>query len=387
MTAIGRCWFSPIRLFLSWTFGVSLWVVANPKGYGQPLLPTGISSTSGAPVNAVYTTDKLTVIQSGPLNARTIINWGTWGSSTTGFDIGSGNSVEFVQPGTHSAILNRDITGNPSQILGAIQANGEVYLINTAGITIGNGAVINAFSFGASTFDVNDNDFLNGFPSGHVLLTQTAPGVSLSVNGSSITASNQGGHVVLVSNNIRIGTSTLTGTYVGLAAANGSVDINLVGTTPIVQGLYGDTHITIGQPGGEVHIVNSDVTASNGLSIGGQIDIATGIAKIEHSNLAANGTLAGGNINIFANSSPSTNQGKSVLINGGSQLSVASSSGQGGTIAIFSQNQYLSAASTQWDALGGSSTLDGEIFIEQANVRLKPIVNGAYTPAPIIFQP
>src|SRR5690242_8290546 len=64
-----------------------------------------------------------------------IINWNT-------FNIGSGEHTQFVQPNASSIILNR-VTGGqgPSQILGSIDANGRVLLINRDGIIFGAGAV------------------------------------------------------------------------------------------------------------------------------------------------------------------------------------------------------------------------------------------------------
>jgi len=51
-------------------------------------------------------------------SSRAIINW-------QGFDVGSTERVTFVQPSAQSITLNR-VTGsqNPSQIMGAINANG-----------------------------------------------------------------------------------------------------------------------------------------------------------------------------------------------------------------------------------------------------------------------
>ncbi len=81
---------------------------------------------------------------------KTIINW-------RHFNIPSGNSVEFVQPGSGSLVTNR-VTGNSStRIDGLLTSNGRVILINPRGITIGPTGIINTSGFIASTLDIPDS--------------------------------------------------------------------------------------------------------------------------------------------------------------------------------------------------------------------------------------
>ena len=91
-----------------------------------------------------------------------IINWHT-------FNIGAGERTQFVQPNASSVILNR-VTGGlgPSQILGSIDANGKVMLINRDGFIFGAGAVINTGSFLATTSDIKNSDFMAGRYNFHI---------------------------------------------------------------------------------------------------------------------------------------------------------------------------------------------------------------------------
>ncbi|HYC44717.1 MAG TPA: filamentous hemagglutinin N-terminal domain-containing protein [Burkholderiales bacterium] len=86
---------------------------------------------------------------------RAIINW-------QGFSIGAGELTKFVQPNAASAVLNRVVSGDPSRLLGRLEANGKVFLINPNGILVGGGAVINTNSFIASTRDVSNAQFMAG---------------------------------------------------------------------------------------------------------------------------------------------------------------------------------------------------------------------------------
>ena len=84
-----------------------------------------------------------------------IINW-------QGFDIGAGELTRFLQQNAKSAVLNRVVAGNASTILGKLQSNGQVFLINPNGLVIGQNAVINTAGFVGSTLNITDQDFLNG---------------------------------------------------------------------------------------------------------------------------------------------------------------------------------------------------------------------------------
>jgi filamentous hemagglutinin family protein len=72
------------------------------------------------------------------------------------FNIGAGNSVEFVQPSTSSVALNRIFDAVPSEIAGRLTANGQVYLINQNGILFTSTAQVNTQSLVASTLDIDD---------------------------------------------------------------------------------------------------------------------------------------------------------------------------------------------------------------------------------------
>ena len=51
--------------------------------------------------------------------------------------IDQGETVQFIQPGVKSRVLNRISGESPSSINGTIQANGIVYFVNPSGIVFG----------------------------------------------------------------------------------------------------------------------------------------------------------------------------------------------------------------------------------------------------------
>ncbi len=88
-------------------------------------------------------------------SSRAIVDW-------QDFSIRAGEFARFVQPDAASATLNRVVSGRPSHLLGTLEANGRVFLINPNGVLIGAGARIDTAGFLASTLDVANHDFLAG---------------------------------------------------------------------------------------------------------------------------------------------------------------------------------------------------------------------------------
>jgi len=78
------------------------------------------------------------------------------------FNVAVDESVQFNQPTTQSRVLNRITTATPSMIEGRVFANGELYLVNPAGIIFGKGAVIEAARLHAIAGVLSNTDFIDG---------------------------------------------------------------------------------------------------------------------------------------------------------------------------------------------------------------------------------
>src|ERR1700686_3412654 len=124
-------------------------------------------------------TSTVTVTQ-GSQNA--IINWYT-------FNIGVGETTQFIQPNASAIALNR-VTGGPGapQIFGTLTANGKIFLINPDGILFGGGAKVDASGFLATTHDIKNSDFM----AGHYVFNIPGKLDASIVNLGHITASNGG---------------------------------------------------------------------------------------------------------------------------------------------------------------------------------------------------
>lgn len=114
-------------------------------------LPLGGNVTAGA-ANISNGTASTTVTQS---SQNAVINWQS-------FNIGQTETVQFLQPNSSSVTLNRVIGYDPSSILGSLNANGKVFLVNPNGILFGKSAQVNVGGLVASTLNISDSDFIAG---------------------------------------------------------------------------------------------------------------------------------------------------------------------------------------------------------------------------------
>src|SRR5215510_9359753 len=116
--------------------------LAGPVGGSVVEGSAGISQ-SGSVTNVNQSTNKA------------IINWQS-------FSIGAKETVNFNQPGSSSVTLNRVIGNETSVISGALNANGQVFLVNSAGVLFSKGAQVNVGGLVASTLDISNSDFMAG---------------------------------------------------------------------------------------------------------------------------------------------------------------------------------------------------------------------------------
>ncbi|MDB5581077.1 MAG: filamentous hemagglutinin outer membrane protein, partial [Bradyrhizobium sp.] len=136
--------------YLRVTAGVAA-LLSNSAAWAEQL-PTGGSVAAGNATIVQPNSNTLNINQS---TNQAIINWNS-------FSVGRGGSVNFNQPNSSSATLNRVLGSTPSWIAGAINAPGTVLLVNPNGIAITKSGVINTGSFAASTLDISNADFMAG---------------------------------------------------------------------------------------------------------------------------------------------------------------------------------------------------------------------------------
>ena len=132
----------PMAMTAGIILGSCGYVLAQP-GDGEITAGSGRIDTNGSTTTITQTTDKLAI---------------DWQS----FNIGNGESVIFIQPGTSSIALNRVVGNDVSAIYGTLSANGKVFLINPNGILFGSNAQVDVGGLVASALSISNEDFLAG---------------------------------------------------------------------------------------------------------------------------------------------------------------------------------------------------------------------------------
>lgn len=121
----------------------------------------GTTLSFAAPSGGVVTSGDANISQAGKVTnisqstQKASINWNK-------FDIASDETVNFKQPNSSSITLNRVVGNEKSIINGALNANGQVWIINSNGVLFGKGATINTSGLLATTKDISDADFQAG---------------------------------------------------------------------------------------------------------------------------------------------------------------------------------------------------------------------------------
>lgn len=131
-----------ISLVVSALLGGATISFAAPSG-GSVTSGTANISQSGTTTNITQSTQKAS------------INW-------QNFSIGANETVNFKQPNASSITLNRVIGNEKSIIDGALNANGQVWLLNSNGILFNSSAKVNTAGFLATTKNLSDEDFNKG---------------------------------------------------------------------------------------------------------------------------------------------------------------------------------------------------------------------------------
>jgi filamentous hemagglutinin family protein len=254
-----------------------------------------------------------------------IINW-------QGFSIAQSEVTRFIQQSAASSVLNRVVGADPSVVLGALQSNGRVFLINPNGIVFGAGAQIDVAGLVASSLNLSNADFL----AGRLRFTDT-PGAGLVNNQGAITTPS-GGQVYLIAPDVKNSGIITSPQGEVILAAGRSVEIVDAGTPTLrVEITAPDTQaVNVGQivaNSGRIGIYaglirNSGVIKADGIVIGKNGEIllkATNNVTLDPDSVISASGPQGGNITIQS--------GDTTLVSG--TLQATGSAGTGGTVQLL----------------------------------------------------
>jgi filamentous hemagglutinin family protein len=288
-------------------------------------LPQGGSVVSGNV--SISSNNNITVIKQQ--SQKGIINWES-------FSIGAGQTAQFIQPGSNSVTLNRVTGVDVSSILGKLIANGQIFIVNPAGVIFGSASSIDVAGLLATTANISDANFL----AGNYNFVQGAGSASITNLGSIIAADN--GYVYLVAP--RIDNS-------GLIQANlGKV---ILSSTPASSAytldFYGDQLIQFALSSNVGSKINNAITQSGKIIAEGGLVLLTANTV----NSVVNNAI---NMSGIVEANTIKSKGGKIILSGGPQ-------------GIVSVTGKVFARGNRADEKGGKVKITGKkvILSEQAN--------------------
>ncbi|MEA5666984.1 MBG domain-containing protein [Stenotrophomonas sp. MH1] len=151
-----------------------------------------------------------------------LINWSS-------FDIGAGNKVQFNQGlGSQATAINLVTGSSGSLISGELSSNGQVFLINPAGITFTSGASVNVGGLLASTLSPGTPGLLDA--------NGVSPTFQLAGGGTGAVVSNNGGTLSAASGGISLIGGAVSNTGI-ISAANGNINLVAAGAAMVLNGV------------------------------------------------------------------------------------------------------------------------------------------------------
>ena len=367
-----------------WSHALRTWVVVaeNVKGKGKSssrkLVAAALAVTASvahaAPTGGQVTSGAGSITQSG--NTTTInqssqnlsLNWQS-------FNVGSQETVDFVQPSASAIAVNRILGNNGSVILGHLNANGQVYLINPNGVLFGEGAQVNVGGLVASTLDISDSNAAGSVRS------FSGNGSGSIINEGSITAAN-GGYVAFIGNHVgNQGTVTAQLGTVAMGAGN-AVTLNFNGNSMVHMQVDQNVLKSLAENGGLIRADGGQVIMTAGAKNSLLASVVNNTGVIEaHTVQNHNGTIellggmTAGTVNVGGTldaSAPNGGDGgaietsaANVKVANGTAISTLAAHGKTGSWLIDPQD--FTVAATGGDISG--ATLSGELA--SSNVALQ----------------
>ncbi|MGF6098926.1 filamentous hemagglutinin N-terminal domain-containing protein [Pseudomonas sp. 18175] len=329
------------------------------------------SFATAAPINPVIVNGQVTFTQDGNTltitnSPNAIINWSS-------FSIAQGELVRFLQQSSNSSVLNRITGQDPSVILGTLQSNGRVYLINPNGIVFGAGSQINVGGLVASSLAISNADFLAGNRrfsadglagqvSNQGAITTPSGGqvylIAPDVNNTGIITTPQGETVLAAGHSVQLVDSSNPGMHVvvssdkdqalnlGTVIAQGG-NIGIYGALVNQRGTLNANSAVVGQ-NGKVVLKSSRTTlleagsstTATGVDCGGDIQVlGEQVGVMGNARIDASGQRGGGRVLVggdYQGKNPAVLNAKQSYVSKDAQISAdALASGNGGKIIVW----------------------------------------------------
>lgn len=307
----------------------------------------GVSSfVSYGAASVAQTGSRLTINQT---TTNAILNWQS-------FNISADGTVQFVQPSATSVALNEIFDSNPSQIFGALDANGRVFLINHNGIIFGQGAQVSVGGLVASTLDISPEAATTSGPNA-TYLGLGLPGQSANDSPAFVAATDASGNILSKDITVQQGAS--------IQAADGGEIYMFASNVTNLGTIHTPDGQTILAAGSSVYLAQSASSDLRGMlvEVKGSGMVTNGLAS--NANASSPQQLVGqviaehGNISLAA-----------LAVNQYGRLSANTSVNENGSIYLEAENGNLTSAEPV-PVTGGTLVLgqnsDTEVTLDTAD--------------------
>ncbi|CAB3648632.1 YDG domain-containing protein [Achromobacter pestifer] len=301
------------------------------------------------------------------------------------FSIGKSNSVTFNQPGRDSVALNRVLGPDVSVIQGALNANGQVFLVNPNGVVFTPTAQVNVGGIVASTLNISTQDFLAGNyrfegASSNAIINQgnitAAPGGSIALIAAKITNT---GNLTADKGNVLLGAGSRVkldlGGPVKIEVEQGAIDA-LIEQGGAIRADGGMVYLTAKAAGDLASTVinHTGITQAKTLATGENGKIVL-LGDMVNDRIAVGGTLDASAPNGGKGGFVETSAAK-VSVAAGAVITTKAASGQHGSWLIDPTDFTVGAgAGGQNDSGIGADTLSANL--DNGNVELMTVANGS----------
>ena len=381
---------SPLAAILA----VALLLVANGRALANP---AGEAIVAGS-VNIQRQQD-LTRIEASD---GAIIDW------HGGFDIGSKETVEFLQPGSFAHVLNRDFSLNATQIDGRLLANGHVTIANPFGIYFGDTAIVDVGHLVAAAGHISNDDFLAGDFAFHglegtvenqgLIRAQNVALIGRQVANHGQVVTSDGSLFMLAGDEVWIGdwgspvriglgpidTNGPAVTNTGeLDAGRGRARMaagDVLGLAVRNQGSIRAADIAVSSEGGDVVVAGTlDASDRSTGGKGGRIEVLGERVAIDEAILDASGDAGGGEILVggdFQGANPAVrNASRSVVGTSAVLRADATREGDGGKVIVWADEATgiygeISARGGSEGGNGGFVETSSRAYLEVAGARV-----------------
>ncbi len=330
-----------------WMVAGQLW--AAPEG-GEVVGGAGVIEQNGVDTMIHQSTERMAI---------------DWRS----FDVASNERVEFIQPSSSSIALNRVLSNRGSEILGRIDANGQVMLVNPNGVVFGKDSIINVGGMIASGLNIDPTSFINGD-----FALNSMEGTDGKVINYGIINAATGGSVTLVGQQVQNdGLISAKLGAVNLAAGNEAV---LTFDQSGLVGVKVTEAVLQNELGVDAAVINSgEINAE-----GGRVLLSASVSKDIFSNAVNNGGMNKASSVVMHDDGSFTLGSGADVINTG-EINTSVTSGSAGQVVVVGNNITNSGTVSADTSAGVAGTIelhstDTTLVTASGNISAKTTTQG-----------